>query len=797
MKNITHIGPSLPQTRVLPSNRCHITTVIATLLTAAALCITTSDAAIIYYEGFNYGAVDGSLAGQNGGTGFSGAWTSGNPGITYASAGLSFSDLSVSGGSVTATGTDGIGNAIFYRPLTSTLSGVYYGSFLSQVVNTSQFFISNGMALGPQNTFPGTDGFGILAPFNADALAVNQGTSITFNGSTLNIGQIYLILFKIDAVANTTKGWLLSAGQYDTFKVGGITEAELDAATLGTGNNQLWARASVTGSESVIASHLNIYLNAFGGVSATLAEDEFRLSNTSLDEVSPRHGSATWKASPATGDWNTANNWTPRTVPNSPSDTATFASSNTTGISVSLNMEVNGIVFNAGASAFIITASPSSVLTISGVGITNNSGITQNFVTAVDGGANTVGQIVFANSATAGSLTAFTNNGSAVSGAGGGNTEFHDTSTAGSGTFTTNGGTVPSATPGVTNFVNTSTAGNGTFTTNGGAVSGAPGGFTEVHDTSTAGNGTFTINAAAVLGAGGGFVYFADNSTAGNATLIANDGQNGGLPGLIQFYNDSTGGTARVELFGQMDISGHNAPGVAVGSIEGSGAVFLGSFNLTVGGNDLDTTFSGIIQDGGQYGGTGGSLTKTGTRRLNLTTANTYTGGTTISGGTLLVRNKSGSATGTGAVQVNAGTLGGTGIIAGAVTVGPGTSSRAILFPGKSATSPGTLTINSALTFNSLSTYKCVLNRSTLIAGEVTALGVTINSGATFTFVDTGTGTLTVGTVFTVINNTSASPITGAFSNLANGAMFTSNGNNFQASYTGGTGNDLTLTVVP
>ena len=74
---------------------------------------------------------------------------------------------------------------------------------------------------------------------------------------------------------------------------------------------------------------------------------------------------------------------------------------------------------------------------------------------------------------------------------------------------------------------------------------------------------------------------------------------------------------------------------------------------------------------------------------------------------------------------------------------------------------------------------------------------MTINSGATFTFVDTGTSTLTVGTVFTVINNISANPISGTFSNLPNGSTFTSNGNNFQASYTGGKGNDLTLTVVP
>ena len=216
-----------------------------------------------------------------------------------------------------------------------------------------------------------------------------------------------------------------------------------------------------------------------------------------------------------------------------------------------------------------------------------------------------------------------------------------------------------------------------------------------------------------------------------------------------------------------------------------------------MGGNNLSTTFSGIIQDGGDFGGGGGSLTKRGRGTLTLSNASTYTGGTAINTGTLRVANTTGSATGTGAVQVNAGTLGGTGIIDGAVTVGTGSSSGPILLPGKSATNPGTLTINNALTFNSLSTYKCVLKRSTPIAGKITAFGATINSGATFTFVDVSTGTLTVGTVFTVINNTSANPISGTFSNLPDGFVFTSNGNNFQASYEGGDGNDLTLTVVP
>jgi len=148
-------------------------------------------------------------------------------------------------------------------------------------------------------------------------------------------------------------------------------------------------------------------------------------------------------------------------------------------------------------------------------------------------------------------------------------------------------------------------------------------------------------------------------------------------------------------------------------------------------------------------------------------------------------------------VRVDAVTHGGTGKISGAVTVGTGSTAGATLLPGNSATSPGTLTINSMLTFKSLSTYKCVLSRATVKASQAAGLGVTINSGVPFTFLDIGTGTLPAGTVFTVINNISANPIFGRFSNLADGSVFTSNGNNFRANYTGGTGNDLTLTVVP
>ena len=361
--------------------------------------------------------------------------------------------------------------------------------------------------------------------------------------------------------------------------------------------------------------------------------------------------SATWDLNPGSGDWNTAANWTPMTVPNGPADIATFALSNTTNVSISANTEVNAITFTpAATNPYTITASAAWTLRITGTGITNNSGSTQHFITAV--GANgQFGLIVFSNSATAGNSTMFTNNGVFLNGEVRGGTRFLDTSSAGNGTFINNGG------------------------------------FTEFSGSSTAGNGSFTNNGGTVSGAGGGRTIFQQTSVADSATLIANGGTGGGQGGQILFEDASTGGTSRVEVFGNgnLDISSHNAPGVAVGSIEGSGNAFLGGNNLTVGSNNLSTTFSGVIQDGGQNGGVGGSLTKIGTGTLILSGANTYTGNTNINRGVLQV---DGSIHSNTSVHYT-GTLAGTGMIQGNVT----NNDFGTVRPGGGLGAPGVLTV--------------------------------------------------------------------------------------------------------
>ncbi len=182
---------------------------------------------------------------------------------------------------------------------------------------------------------------------------------------------------------------------------------------------------------------------------------------------------------------------------------------------------------------------------------------------------------------------------------------------------------------------------------------------------------------------------------------------------------------------------------------------------------------------------------------VTLSGASSYTGTTTISGGELVVTNTTGSASGVGPVQVNAGILGGNGIIAGAVTVGGG-SGLATLSPGLTPLEMGTLTIQSTLTFETggRCAYSFKANATRMQSDEIIANGVAINGGI-FRASGLTRGHLTSQTVLTVISNTSVTPIAGTFANLPDGGIIAIDGTNFQANYEGGDGNDLTLTVVP
>lgn len=156
---------------------------------------------------------------------------------------------------------------------------------------------------------------------------------------------------------------------------------------------------------------------------------------------------------------------------------------------------------------------------------------------------------------------------------------------------------------------------------------------------------------------------------------------------------------------------------IAAGGCSGNcGAGTQNAVTWRVGGLHTDATNAALIQ------GTT-SLIKEGSGRWTLIGANTYAGATIVNGGTLLVNgNQSGA---TGLVMVNAGaTLGGSGVIGGAVAV----DTNGVLAPGASV---GTLTINNSLTLTSGANLNFELGATNasdkvIVSGALT-LGGTLN----------------------------------------------------------------------
>jgi CSLREA domain-containing protein len=250
---------------------------------------------------------------------------------------------------------------------------------------------------------------------------------------------------------------------------------------------------------------------------------------------------------------------------------------------------------------------------------------------------------------------------------------------------------------------------------------------------------------------------------------------------------------SNVTVTGTLDLNGLSD---TIGALSGSGTVDNvtagGTPTLTVGNNNAGGTFSGVIQN------TTGTvnLTKAGTATEILTGANTYSGTTTISAGTLQIGNGGTSGTlGTNAVTDNAALvfnrtdivtvsnqITGTGTLtqAGAGTViltatnaysGTTTISSGTLQVGNGGTTgtlgglPGSVIDNGALVFNR--------SNSITIANTVTGSGSLTQEGSGILFI---AGTMSYGgatnvSAGTLVDDPGTLPTTTALS-VAVGAMF-------------------------
>ncbi|HHP2700058.1 TPA: autotransporter outer membrane beta-barrel domain-containing protein [Citrobacter freundii] len=197
----------------------------------------------------------------------------------------------------------------------------------------------------------------------------------------------------------------------------------------------------------------------------------------------------------------------------------------------------------------------------------------------------------------------------------------------------------------------------------------------------SAGNATVNVSKESTLA-------LEENASGGNATV-----NNSGLMTFAD-YAMAENTVVKNLVGGKVDISAVDSA-TSIGSLSGAGNVELGNKELSLGNLHLDDTISGIIS------GNDGSLVKIGDGTLTLTGDNTYTGTTDVNEGVLLVNGNQSAATGQVTVKSGA-TLGGNGIIGGAVDVLDDahiTAGAAINSVGKLTTGSLTLSDNAQLDY--------------------------------------------------------------------------------------------------
>ncbi|HEY3642560.1 MAG TPA: autotransporter domain-containing protein, partial [Xanthobacteraceae bacterium] len=237
--------------------------------------------------------------------------------------------------------------------------------------------------------------------------------------------------------------------------------------------------------------------------------------------------------------------------------------------------------------------------------------------------------------------------------------------------------------------------------------------------------------AGAINGTGGGLTLTAGTETlTGTNVYTGATTVNGGTlqAGAANAFSPFSAFT--VASGATLNLAGFNQ---AIGSLAGAGGVTLGSATLTTGGDNTSTTFSGAI------GGTGGALVKLGSGTFTLSGANTYTGGTTITAGTLQLGSGGAGGSIVGNVVDNAtfainrsdtytfgGAISGTGAF---MQIGSGTTvlTATNLYTGATTINAGTLVVNGSIATSSLTT----VNNGGTLKGTGTVGNARINSGGT------------------------------------------------------------------
>jgi autotransporter-associated beta strand protein len=232
----------------------------------------------------------------------------------------------------------------------------------------------------------------------------------------------------------------------------------------------------------------------------------------------------------------------------------------------------------------------------------------------------------------------------------------------------------------------------------------------------TGGPGPLTLTSSG----GPGVLYLSGTNTYSGATTITGVTVRSGaqspdfdaLFGIVAHNGLSPNSAYTVDANAVLDLNGFNA---TIGSLAGAGSVILRAKTLTAGVDNSSTSFSGALS------GSGGSFTKSGTGKMDITGVNTYSGVTTVNGGALAV---TGSIASSSLTTVN-----GNATLVGTGTVGNTTIANGGAFAPGNGTPGSSMTVAGNLAFQSGALYLVGLNPATSTFASVTG-SATLNGGA-------------------------------------------------------------------
>lgn len=232
----------------------------------------------------------------------------------------------------------------------------------------------------------------------------------------------------------------------------------------------------------------------------------------------------------------------------------------------------------------------------------------------------------------------------------------------------------------------------------------------------------------------------------------------------------SNASAVRIEAAGTLQLGANEG----IGSLAGSGTVNLQTHTLSAGYDATNTTFSGVLS------GTG-ALVKMGAGTLTLTGSNSYSGGTTISAGTLVIGNGGTSGSVVGNVTSNgllafhrsdsitfAGTISGTGAVA---HIGSGT----LALTGSNSYTGGTLVSAGTVQVSADANLGQVSGTLTLAEGTLSTTG-SFTTARNLVLYDGGTLKVATGTT---LGLTSAVTGSGGLTKQGDGTLILAADNSF------------------